>query len=323
MPSKPQSSYGVLRKFGVGVLRLPSRLVPIPGWFPLVVEPLHRRYGPRGGPLTVETNGVRMSLDVREYVQRRIFYGAFEVGEIRFVRSFVRPGDVVVDVGANVGLFTLIAAAAVGSTGQVHAFEPVPGNFARLQENLGLNQLHNVVAQRMALGEEAGDLTLGVDHAEGAPSGVSGHFTEGGSRDAVQVPVCRLDDYLAEHLRNRHLRLVKIDVEGMEPLVLRGLDRQLNDHWPDAFLIEVNPGVLAARGRSAAELIALVRDRGYELKVVGAGGGLHDADRRISKALRTPPADGWRSRVGVLVNLVALHPSFDGARFSQSSRWRR
>src|SRR4051794_1920829 len=98
----------------------------VPGWFPLVVEPLHRRFDGDGGVREVDVLGFRMRVDLGEYMQRRFYYHCYEGPEVRFMSRWVRPGDTVVDVGAHVGLFTLHAARLVGPVGRVLAFEPVP-----------------------------------------------------------------------------------------------------------------------------------------------------------------------------------------------------
>ncbi|TMB59740.1 MAG: FkbM family methyltransferase, partial [Chloroflexi bacterium] len=88
--------------------------------------------------------GVTLRLDFNDYVQRGIFYGAYESQELNFTRRILRPGDVMIDVGAHVGIFSLVGARTVGSSGEVHAFEPIAFNYSRLLENVERNRLANV-----------------------------------------------------------------------------------------------------------------------------------------------------------------------------------
>ena len=91
-------------------------------------------------------NGGRMLLDLDDYVQRKIWYRSFEPVTARALRRLLRPGDVALDVGANVGFYTLLFASRVGPSGTVHAFEPVNGE--KLEANLELSGLRNVVVSR-------------------------------------------------------------------------------------------------------------------------------------------------------------------------------
>ena len=118
------------------LLRLPGRTLPVPGWS-VVTDAVHgRRAAPRGPVEHVTPAGVRLRLDLDDWVQRTIYYDAWEVPELRLVRALVRPGDVMLDVGANIGLFALTAARAGAAA---HAFEPVPANVEALRANAALN----------------------------------------------------------------------------------------------------------------------------------------------------------------------------------------
>ncbi len=129
-----------------------------------------------------EQRGVRMRAGPREYTQRRIFYGAHEPGEVAALRRLLRPGDAVIDVGAHVGFFTLLAADAVGPDGAVHAFEPVHENFRNLAVNVDLNGFEHVVLNRVAVGREVGHVQLGTSAEAGSNTG---GFTVGRSGPAA------------------------------------------------------------------------------------------------------------------------------------------
>jgi FkbM family methyltransferase len=141
-------------------------------------------------------------------------------------RRTLRQGDIVIDVGANVGYVSAVAASYVGPSGEVHGFEPLPECFERLQVLQALNPRHKLVFTNAALGEKPGALSISYD-------------PRGGSRNAtlvpgysnprnVQVPVMCLDDYVSVNIcRSERIKVIKIDVEGFEFPVLLGAEKFL------------------------------------------------------------------------------------------------
>jgi FkbM family methyltransferase len=257
----------------VRALRLPGPHVP--GWYPLVAERAHRALHLGNGIRTVEVLGSRMALDSGEYMQRRFYYHCYEAPAVRFFKRWLRDGDAVLDVGAHVGLFTLLAARLVGPKGEVHAFEPVPANFERLQANIALNALSNVRPSRVAVGDENGEVSLGL-RDERLVGNSTCDYTVGAELGSVTAPATTLDSYLDARGLER-VRLVKIDVEGFEYRVLAGLERTLAEAPPDAIMLELNAEMLYEHGSSPTSLIAQLQDHGYEIHQLGRGGRLKAA----------------------------------------------
>jgi FkbM family methyltransferase len=261
----------------------------------------------------MDVNGALMRLDLDEYVQRRIYYRCHEVPEARFVRRLLRPGDHVLDVGANIGFFTLTAAARVGPEGSVTAVEPIPGNARVLSGNVDLNRFSCVEIIRAAAGAETGEVTLGLDHPNPHEAGVSGHYTEGGARDVLTVPLVALDDALRDRPR---LRLAKVDVEGAEPRVLAGMAETLASRPPHAMLMEINQGALARLGFEVEDLLGPLRRAGYTFHAVSPTGRLRPARpacaRRapVAPPRRTPLGMVWEGvrGIGRVESLVAVRP---------------
>lgn len=144
------------------------------------------------------------------------YYGEYFEQEVALFRQFVRPGDVVADVGANIGAHTVALARLVGPTGRVLAFEPVRLNFQLLCGNLALNSLTWVDAVQGGLG--ARDETLRIADVAMSAEGNYGALALAELPGNRPVPINRLDG-LFDHPK---LRFVKIDVEGMEADVLQG-----------------------------------------------------------------------------------------------------
>ena len=156
-------------------------------------------------------------------IQRYVYYfGVWEPAISQWFRGYVRPGDIVVDVGANVGWYTLLAAQRVGTEGQVVAIEASPIIATRLQANLALNPslATPVTVYNGAAGDREGMIPLYAGNTQN-----SGSTSIHQGTDMVlegTVPMRSLSSLLSEFDLTR-LRVIKVDVEGAEPLVLEGL----------------------------------------------------------------------------------------------------
>jgi FkbM family methyltransferase len=297
----------------VRALRVPGPHVP--GWYPLVAERAHHAFHLGRGIRTVEVLGSQMALDSDEYMQRRFYYHCYEAPAVRFFKRWVAAGDTVVDVGAHVGLFTLLSARLAGPAGEVHAFEPVPENFERLLANVALNGLSNVHPNRAAVSDTEGEVSLGL-RDESLVGNSTCDYTVGAELGSVTAPTVRLDDYLSARGTGR-VRLVKIDVEGFESHVLAGLERTLAETPPDAIMLELNSQLLYEHGSSPTSLIIQLRDHGYEMHQLGHGGQLKQAPaaseiERATDRFDYDNAPKSRLRLGlgtrdILFNAVATH----------------
>jgi FkbM family methyltransferase len=151
----------------------------------------------------------------------------WEPEETRFILSMLEPGDVFWDIGANVGWFSLAAARKLGRFGLVHAFEPHPELAIRIRKSARLNRIKNIFIHSVALGASNGPGTLVLrDGAKNLGSWTLG--TEVTDEPRVQVSIRRIDDLKFW----RAPTIVKIDVEGAEPLVVRGAERVLSRTKP-------------------------------------------------------------------------------------------
>jgi FkbM family methyltransferase len=189
------------------------------GWLdtPRVVD-LSRVGTDRGGP------PLRMSLVMRDSIARALFlYGTYEICSTRLIQALLRPGMTFVDVGANIGYYTVLARRAVGATGSVYAFEPNPAVFPRLEENLRLNDLLGQVQVRsQAVARASGEIRFyrsTVTDNSGLSSILPG---AGRAEEGEVVPCVSLDDFVATFPTGRSIDAMKIDVEGAELEVLAG-----------------------------------------------------------------------------------------------------
>gem|GEM_PF-6688659 len=306
------------------LLRLPGRTLAVPGWS-VVTETVHRRR--RGMPARAEhvtPAGVRLRLDLGDWVQRTIYYDSWEVPELALVRSLVRPGDVMLDVGANIGLFALTAARAGAVT---HAFEPVPANVDALRANAALNPGAPVEVFAAALGDAPGTMLLGLPTEHDSGARMSGFFTRGGTHRQVECPVTTIDAHLAAHGIAR-VRVMKMDVEGAEPLVLDGAARTLAAHRIDVILLEASVYALGRQGYGLGDLVRPLTAGGYHLFRLASRGRLqpwHYRGEPSVPARAEGPVHPLRSVVWGIqdlrrhFNLVAVrgdHPALSAGRIA-------
>ena len=222
--------------------------------------------------------------------------------EMGFMARYLRAGDGFVDVGANIGVYTLFARSLVGPTGRLEAFEPGEKALRRLRENLALNGLADQVrVHACALGAEAGTVRFSTRHDT-----TNAIVTEdaAGADEFTQVPCARLDDVLAGRYA-----MGKMDIEGAEPLALQGAGRLLGDANPPVWLLEMN-GACRRYGWSEDRLAAWLAQRGYDLALYDADVGTLDFGPR--PWLRQPNvlaiARGARSAVLERLGDGPLHP---------------
>lgn len=172
------------------------------------------------------------------------------ISEERFFTRFLRPGDTVVDVGANIGDLTLVAVQCVGPTGRVVAIEPHPRTFLFLQANLTENHAVGVQALNVALGSTEGEARL-TDRRSDDTNAMSPTGT-------VPVAIRRLDDVVADTER---IALLKIDVEGYERFVLDGALAAL-EHT-ECVYFECSEEAFTRFGYRTADLMALLHRAGF------------------------------------------------------------
>jgi FkbM family methyltransferase len=204
------------------------------------------------GRFYIRTPGELRNLDPAGCAQR-------EQKILELLIASVQEGDVFFDVGANVGLYTVMLAKAVGKRGQVIAFEPMRESFAHLQDNLILNGLTNVRCFQNALGESAGEAKLYLGE-ENADSSLVGH-PAGKDLGWEAVSVVRGDEFVeAKNLPSP--RVVKVDVEGYEYAALQGLKRTLAAPGCRLVCCEVHPRLLPPDVKPQS-VFALLRSLGF------------------------------------------------------------
>ena len=189
----------------------------------------------------------------------------WEPAETRLVRETVKPGDVAVDIGANLGYFTLLFSTLVGPEGRVHAFEPEPGNFALLKRNVEANRRENVVLVNKAVSAKTGKERLYISEEN-----AGGHtIYSAGSRESVAVDAVRLDEYFAS--ASSRVDFVKMDIQGAEGAALEGMMPLLRQNGRVKILTEFWPEGLRKSGTGPERFLGLLAAGGFSLYDLKAG----------------------------------------------------
>jgi FkbM family methyltransferase len=200
--------------------------------------------------------GLLIEVDLNDYVGRYLFIFGVEEPPWTIARDGVQPGEIVFDVGANIGAFTLLAAK---RGAHVHAFEPDPANYEALVSNIKRNDLA-VSTEQMAIGDSTG--TASFDRPPSENSGL-GRLTEKG----IPVRIETLDNYCGR--RGVFPDLLKVDVEGAETLVLSGARKLLSTRGAPTLIIESNAETLERFGSSTEVLQSVLASHGYRTFAIG------------------------------------------------------
>ena len=214
-----------------------------------------------------------------DHIGRPIREGQFENAEYSFVDRFLRPGMIVLDIGAHHGFYTLLASKRVGPQGKVFSFEPSPRERKALLRHVKINRCRNVTVEGLALGSESADAELFV--VQGAQTGCNSLRKPAADVAGVLSPalvhVVRLDDWLASQKLEK-IHFIKLDVEGGEREVLKGAQALLQRRPRPVILAEVQDVRTLPWGYPAREVICCLSDRGYHWFRLLPSGSITDLD---------------------------------------------
>jgi FkbM family methyltransferase len=266
----------VRRHPGLEALRIAP--LGVEGGTPDPMESVTLRFESDGQPRAVD-----LLLDRTSYSQR-IMLASLEAGQFYepevsyFLTNVLRPGDTVVDVGAHIGYFSVLAGRIVGPEGKVFAFEPEPGNYRRLRDHLAQNGLRHVQSFNVAVGSAPGtaEMYFNSDNDGGhafwdvAEHQLCERTREEGKR--LSAEVVALDHVLAGLPPGQGPRLIKIDAEGMEYEILKGGLRTILGYEVPFVICEINRFALERMGSSESQLRGFMRLIGYQVSLMKQDG---------------------------------------------------
>ena len=205
--------------------------------------------------------GSKMFLDPGDSLDLSI-NGVYGELDTKIIREEIHEGDIVIDVGANIGYYTLIFAQLVGSSGKVFAFEPESKNFEILKKNIEINNYPNIVAEQKIVSDKSGIVKLFI-----AEHGIVGHRInqQKSSQKFIEVESIILDNYIKKLNLDNKINFIKIDVEGSEPKVLEGAKEIMQKSNQLKIFTEFNREAVEEYGIEPKEMIDLFYRNGFKI----------------------------------------------------------
>jgi FkbM family methyltransferase len=206
----------------------------------------------------IHQTGARVLCDLTDSVQRSIFYtGTYEPTLTALIEAEIQPGDVFLDIGANVGHYSLLAAKKLGATGHVHAIEASRQTADLLRETVRRSKLgRTITVHQVAASDRSGQMVLATPADSTSYMGMRYLAPEGGAGEVVEV--VRVDEYLSVAPT-----VVKVDVEGADLRALVGMERIFRECPPRCLFVEAIDEQLARFGDSTAAMLGYMSGMGY------------------------------------------------------------
>lgn len=211
------------------------------------------------------SDSLKLKLYTDSIISKYIYFDSFEKDELLFLQRFLHPGDICIDIGAHIGLFSLHASSIVGETGMVYAFEPTQKTFSRLQENISLNSAKNIQAIHTALSNTDGTAELHVASSGYDAWNSLAKPSLGTIQNTETISTKTFDTFVQTIDRKHAIKFIKIDVEGWEIPVLEGGKEFLSQPIAPTLLVEFTDQNAINAGYTCTELYNLLISFGYDL----------------------------------------------------------
>lgn len=206
-------------------------------------------------------NGHTLRLPTRYF---KYFPETYEAENFEFLQKSCKPGAVIIDIGAHIGLFSIIAAQVTGKSGKVYAFEPAPSTYALLQKTVLINHEEQVIETfQKAVGKENGKIIFFVSNDQADNSNSLVNYKEDRSLHGIDVAVTTIDNFVMEKNISR-LNFIKIDVEGAEFDTLQGAAETLKNLKP-VCIVAIHPQPIAAKGDKLEDIYDFIVNCNYRI----------------------------------------------------------
>jgi len=182
------------------------------------------------------------------------------------LKKIIHHGDTVIDIGANIGIFTLFFRKLVGDEGMIYSFEPNPTAFSILNKNINENNLTNVKIENKAVADKNGKVSFTISSSITASRITENH------KDGISVDCVSLDEYFTEN-KMKKINFIKIDTEGYDLIVLKGMTKIMQLHSELKIMVEYNTGLLQKAGVQPKDLLKFLHQQNFKIYDMG---GLFD-----------------------------------------------
>lgn len=228
-----------------------------------VFRPIFKKIHQNFKPDFIIIQNQKMFLDSKDSLQLSLngIYGEFET---EIVKNEIKPNDVVIDIGAHIGYFTLLFAKLVGPEGKVFSFEPEPKNFELLTKNIEINNYENVITESKIVSDKNKTCTL---YTFETSSGANRIYkpNENINVKPIEVDSISLDEYFKNSEFLKRIKFVKIDVEGAELLVLKSMKSIFQNNNNIKLLLEFNPKFLLEIGSKSSDFFNLLHSESFSI----------------------------------------------------------
>ncbi|MFC3812347.1 FkbM family methyltransferase [Lacihabitans lacunae] len=209
--------------------------------------------------------GFAMNLNLKNQVDREIYLDYFELDSQFFFNSIIEKNMIVFDIGANIGLYSLIALQKMENSGFVHSFEPAPNAYSKLTQNINLNKFKNVKVNQMGVSSSTGELLFNLCEDDAYNS--IGEKPLQKIREVIKIKSTTINNYCKENNISK-IDVIKIDTEGAELLVLEGGGDLLSHENGPIILCEFNKNSNYGFGHSIESYQEILNGYSYQLFIL-------------------------------------------------------
>lgn len=186
-----------------------------------------------------------------------LYCGLYDYNEMNFLLRYLRPSDSFLDIGANIGVYTILAASKI-KQGSIHSFEVLPKNYQRLLENIELNHFSQIKPYQIAISDRPGKVSLNLVDGDSMA-----FISENSAEKSFSVEANTIDNLLATE-NTDSLTLAKIDIEGAELLALKGASKLLKSKRPKVWIMEIN-STISNFSHGKDDVVSLLKASEYSL----------------------------------------------------------
>ena len=224
-----------MKKILRSILRVILRLYPIErGKYTILTKYYFPYLLPSKGTRKISTlkYNIKMDLDLNEYLQSYLyFFGSYELPTLKLIKRLLKPSDMILDIGANVGYTSLTFAKFINDKGKIFSFEPEKKNYNTFLKNIKLNKFNNIYPHKLAVADENKSIKLYLSKSENDGIHSTLLHTDTLSENYEEVEAVKMDDFVKNNNITK-VNFVKIDVEGAEIDVINGMKQVMSDNQP-------------------------------------------------------------------------------------------